>query len=102
MENPIKAAINASDQDTSSPTNAKTEGIGEVLSMTEIKRRYPQEWVLIAYKRLNRDQSVQSGELLAHSPDCDEIENRLLEFRGKPLAIEYTGPFVPDHAGVLM
>ncbi|MCT7956966.1 hypothetical protein [Laspinema palackyanum] len=102
MENPIKAAVNASDPDISSPTNAKTEGGGELLSMEEIKRRYPQEWVLIAYKRLNRDQSVQSGELLAHSPDCDEIENRLLEFRNQPLAIEYTGPFIPDHAGVMM
>ncbi|AFY84194.1 hypothetical protein [Oscillatoria acuminata] len=104
MENPIKAAVNASDQDTFSQTDAKTEGIGEVLSMEEIKRRYPQEWVLIAYKELNPDQSVKTGELLAHSPDCEEIENRLLGFQSQPLAlaIEYTGPFVPDHAGVLM
>lgn len=102
MENPIKAAVNASEEDISSPTDAKTEGIGELLSMEEIKRRYPQEWVLIAYKELNPDQSVKTGELLAHSADCDQIEDRLLEFGTKPLAIEYTGPFVPDHAGVLM
>ncbi|MCT7965507.1 hypothetical protein NG799_04060 [Laspinema sp. D1] len=101
MENPIKAAVHTSDPDTSSPTNATTEGIGELLSMEEIKRRYPQEWVLIAYKELNPDQSVKTGELLAHSPDCDQIEDRLLEFRNKPLAIEYTGPF-PDDLGVLM
>ncbi|MGL5196078.1 MAG: hypothetical protein ACRC8Y_21025 [Chroococcales cyanobacterium] len=100
MENPIKAAVNASDQDISSPTNAKTEGIGELLSMEEIKRRYPQEWVLIAYKELNPDQSVKTGELLAHSPDCDHIYERL-PFRTKPVAIEYTGPF-PDDLGVLM
>ncbi|WP_242541490.1 hypothetical protein [Phormidium pseudopriestleyi] len=100
MENPKKAAVNASVQDTFSQTNATAEGIGELLSMEEIKRRYPQEWVLIAYKELNPDQSVKTGELLAHSPDCDHIYERL-PFRTKPVAIEYTGPF-PDDLGVLM
>ncbi|MCT7992308.1 hypothetical protein [Laspinema olomoucense] len=57
MKNLIKATVNASVLDSSSPTNAKTEGMGELLTMEEIKRRYPQEWVLIAYKELNPDQS---------------------------------------------
>ncbi|MCT7959803.1 hypothetical protein NG791_03880 [Laspinema sp. D1] len=101
MESLIKAAVHTSDQDTSSQTNATAEGMGELLSMEEIKRRYPQEWVLIAYKELNPDQSVKTGELLAHSPDCDHIYERL-PFRTQPVAIEYTGPFIPDHAGVMM
>lgn len=100
MENPIKAAVNASDRDTSSPPNPKTEGIGKLLSMKEIKRLYPEEWVLIAYSGLNRDQSVKTGELLAHSPDCDQIYERLPS-RTQPVAIEYTGPF-PDDLGVLI
>jgi hypothetical protein len=59
-----------------------------ILTIAEIRQCYDGEWVLIAYKELDPQMEVISGEVLAHSPDLDEVYAALSLGRGKNIAIE--------------
>jgi hypothetical protein len=59
-----------------------------ILTIAEIRQYYDGEWVLIAYKELDPQMEVISGEVLAHSPDRDEVYAALPLGRGKNIAIE--------------
>ncbi len=73
----------------------------EILTLAEIKERYPQQWVLIAYTERDEYLNVIRGEVLAYSPDCDDIEDYLPNRNGKAVAIKYTGP-IPEEIGFFM
>jgi hypothetical protein len=75
--------------------------MGEVLSFAEIKRRYDDEWVIIAYTELDNAMEVVAGEVLAHSPNEAEIYQALPMARGRHVAIEYVGKIPKDLAFVL-
>lgn len=66
-------------------------GNREILTIEEIRNRYPKEWVLIAYRERDENLGIISGEVLAHSPDRKIIYNSLSLRQGRPVAIEYTG-----------
>ena len=72
-----------------------------ILSMDEIAKRYPNQWVLIAYTELDEDLNVVRGEVLAHNPDYDQLYGQSLPREGKAVAIEYTGT-IPDDLAVLL
>ncbi len=73
----------------------------EIMSIQEMRSRYPAEWLLIAYTELDEEMNVIRGEVLAHSPDRDEIYRQLLLMKGKSVAIEYAGTIPEDLAVVL-
>ncbi len=75
--------------------------IDKILSLEEIIRLYPSEWVLIAYTELDEDLNVIRGQVLAHSPDRDLLYNNPLSREGKSVAREYTGPIPEDLAAML-
>ncbi len=64
---------------------------GEILTLEEIYKRYPDEWVLIVSPELDEELNVIRGQVLAHSRDRDEAYSQLSLRQGKPVAIEYTG-----------
>jgi hypothetical protein len=61
------------------------------MRLEEIKRQYPNEWVLIEFTALDDELKVVAGEVIAHSPNRDEIENQLMHLKNPQIAIEYTG-----------
>ncbi|MCD5417675.1 DUF5678 domain-containing protein [Candidatus Bipolaricaulota bacterium] len=71
------------------------------MEMTEIRKRYRGEWVLIEYTELDDELSVIDGEVIAHSPNREEIYRQLLKTRGKDIAIEYLGE-VPENVAVML
>ncbi|PSF37271.1 hypothetical protein C7H19_11175 [Aphanothece hegewaldii CCALA 016] len=74
----------------------------EVLTISEMRKRYPQEWLLIADTESDDDFNIIKGELLAHSSNREEIDQALLNYSDvKSLAIEYTGPISEDYAVIL-
>lgn len=75
--------------------------ITTVLTLEEIQSQYPREWVLIVCPELDEDLNVIRGQVLAHSTDRDEIYSKLPLRKGKPVAIEYTGP-IPDDLAVML
>ena len=68
----------------------------EILTLEEIQKRYPRQWVLIVEPELDEDLNVIRGKVLANSPDQDEAYSKLSLRNGKPIAIEYTGPVSDD------
>ncbi|MEG4498356.1 hypothetical protein QUB05_04280 [Microcoleus sp. F10-C6] len=74
---------------------------GEILTAAEIRNRYPREWVLIADTESDDLWNVIRGEVLAHSPEREEIDRALTKFKDiRSISIEYTGP-IPDEYSVL-
>lgn len=77
-----------------------------VLSVEEIERRHPKEWVLLEITRDHKDPYLVKGKLLAHSPnrnDLDEPYRRLLGERPDAHTYEFfTGEAVPDDVVVIL
>lgn len=64
----------------------------------DILNQYAGQWVLIEYRELDEQLNVVEGEVIAHSPRKEEIYKRLLETKGKNIAIDYAGEFPKDLA----
>lgn len=74
---------------------------GEILTAAEIRDRYPREWVLIADTESDDLWNVIRGEVLAHSPEREEIDRALTKFQDvRSMSVEYTGP-IPDDYSVI-
>ena len=61
------------------------------MRIEEIRKLYPDEWVLIEYSKLDDDLNVLEGEVIAHSADKEEIYQAQMKVQGRSLAIEYLG-----------
>ncbi len=72
-----------------------------VLTFAEIKRRYDSEWVLVGDPQTASDLSVESGTVLFHSKDRDEVYRKARELRPKHSAILYLGK-LPEDAAVIL
>ncbi|MBE0427358.1 MAG: hypothetical protein IBX72_12040 [Nitrospirae bacterium] len=70
----------------------------ESLTIEEIKKKYPDEWVLIEYEEVDSEFNVIKGHVIAHSPVKEEIYKILMETKGKNIVIEYTGRIPEDLA----
>jgi len=68
------------------------------MTWEEILKQYAGQWVLIEYRELDEQLNVVEGEVIAHSPNKEEIYKRLLETTGKNIAIDYAGEFPKDLA----
>ena len=66
------------------------------MRLSEIKKKYRNQWVLVEYSRLDKDLRVKHGKVLAHAPNKDEIYKALLRTRGKNVSIEYCGKTPED------
>ncbi|NET57100.1 MAG: hypothetical protein F6K47_13315 [Symploca sp. SIO2E6] len=75
---------------------------GEILTIEEIRSRYPCEWVLIADTESDDQWNPIRGEVLAHSPERDEIDQALIKLeKVQSIVIEYTGLIPEDYAVLL-
>jgi hypothetical protein len=68
------------------------------MTWEEIRKRYAREWVLIEYQQLDERLNVVEGDVVAHSPEKEEIYRHLLQTKGKNITVEYTGEFPQDLA----
>jgi hypothetical protein len=73
----------------------------EVLSYPEIQQRYEGEWVLIAYRSLDENLKPIAGEVIAHSPDRDEVYAALDKRGNRGVAIECFVKVPEDMAFIL-
>lgn len=71
------------------------------MKMSEIKRRYHNEWLLIEVKKFNSNYNVIEGTVIVHSPFKNDIYSALLKYKGKRVAIEYVGK-LPKEMAVLL
>src|SRR5262245_3728393 len=68
------------------------------ISYSEIKKKYPNEWVLVEFSSLGKDLHPKTGKVLAHASNKEEIYRALRQTCGKNVSIEYFGPLSEDIA----
>ena len=68
------------------------------MTLEEIKRQYPNEWVLIEFTELDDELQVVDGQVIAHSPSRDVIDKKLMVLRNDKIAVEFTGEEVTEEA----
>ena len=73
----------------------------EILTLSEIESQFESEWVLVEDPQTNDALVVQSGKVLYHSKDRDEVYRKAVECRPKRFAMLYTGKMPEDTAIVL-
>lgn len=72
---------------------------GKKEAVERIKKRYPNEWLLITNYETDESTRVKRGELVAHSKCRDEIHKKLSQYSGKR-CIQYSGK-LPRDVGVM-
>jgi hypothetical protein len=75
--------------------------MSDVLTIAEIETQFTSEWVLVSDPQTNDDLEVQSGKVLYHSKDRDEVYREAVRLRPKRFAMLYTGTLPQDTAIVL-
>jgi hypothetical protein len=71
------------------------------MSVKEMYKRYPSEWILIGNPVSDKSLNPLRGELLFHSKDRDEMYRKMLELRPGHVATLYTGKPADDMEFVL-
>jgi hypothetical protein len=79
---------------------SKTIGslVNEFLTIAEIEDRYPSEWILIEDPITSDENGLESGRVVFHSPDRDEMHRKVIELRPQQFAFHYTGRMLPNTA----
>jgi len=72
--------------------------MSEVLTITEIESQFDSEWVLVGDPHTDETLQVQSGNVIYHSKDRDEVYRKAIELRPKRFAMLYTGSLPKDTA----
>lgn len=72
-----------------------------VLTISEIKQRHADQWVLIGQPQANESHEVQSGLVLFASHDRDAVYRKAIELRPGKFAVVFTGEIRADVAVVL-
>ncbi len=67
----------------------------EMLTLTEIKKQFDNEWILVGDPEYDQDNEIIRGKILYHSKNRDDIYAKAMELRPKRSASLYTGP-IPD------
>jgi len=73
----------------------------QVLSLAEMQQQFQSEWILVGDPVTDASNQVQSGRVIAHSKDRDEVYRRAVTERPERFAILYTGQLPKDAAVVL-
>lgn len=75
--------------------------MSEILTIEQIRQKYADQWILIAFTQLDDMMNVLAGEVIAHSFERDEVYQAFDVRQGKDVAVEYTGSIPEDIAYVL-
>ena len=73
----------------------------QVLTIAEIEAQFPSEWILVEDPATNEALEVQSGKVLWHSPDRDEVYRKAVELRPFSFAFLCTRQMPPNTAIIL-
>jgi len=71
------------------------------MTYAEISDRFDSEWVLIGDPQTGPDLKVQTGKVLWHSKNRDEVYRKARELRPQHSAVLYIGEMPADVAVVL-
>jgi hypothetical protein len=67
------------------------EVMDEVLTIEEIKRQFPEQWVLLEDPEINEFEQVVGGRVRHHGDDPDEVYEKVAELGIRHSAVRYMG-----------
>lgn len=73
----------------------------DVMTIQEIKARFPDEWILVIDPDTGPDLEVRSGVVAAHSKDHDEVYRTALALKPKRSAVWFNGD-PPEDAVIVL
>ena len=73
----------------------------KILSISEIEAQFQSEWVLLENPKTNEALEVQSGKILFHSKDRDEVYQKMVTMHPTRFAVFYTGT-IPKNAAIVL
>lgn len=78
--------------------------MGDVMTIQEIEARFDAEWILIEDPQTNEALEVQSGKVLHHSKDREEVYRTAVALRPKRFAMLYTGDTsaMPENTAIVL
>ena len=71
------------------------------LTIAEIHAKFDGEWILVGDPQTTPELKVESGQVLFHSKDRDEVYRQAISLRPKRFAFLYTGTMPQGTAIVL-
>ena len=71
-------------------TALKTE-VKQILTLAEIKAKYPDQWVLVIEPDFDEDLEIIRGEVVYNTPDKEDLYEHLYLSNHRSFALEYTG-----------
>jgi hypothetical protein len=72
-----------------------------ILTIAEIESQFESEWVLLEDPVADAGRAIQSGRVLCHSKDRDEVYREAIALRPRRFAILYTGT-MPDGTAIIL
>jgi hypothetical protein len=76
------------------------DGSAREMTLAEIYRKYPNQWVLIENPRLTKALEVIEGTVVAHSKDVDDIYKKARTGKYSRVAYEFRGD-IPANPAIL-
>lgn len=70
--------------------------MNEILTFDEIKARYAPDWVLVGDIQTDDSLALQSGRVLFHGPNRDEVTRKMVEYPPGRYSLQFLGTY-PDH-----
>ncbi len=86
---------------THNQTTKKIRRVDDILTIAQIEAQFASEWVLVEAPQTNDSLEVQSGKVLCHSKDREEVYRQAVVLRPKQFAILYTGE-IPEDTAILL
>jgi len=75
--------------------------MNDVMTLEEMETRFPDEWILVEDPQTNDALEVQSGRVLCHSKDRDEVYRCGIVRCPARFAVLWTGTWPEDTAIIL-
>jgi hypothetical protein len=75
--------------------------MADFLSLAEMESRFAGEWVLIEDPQTDQTLKIQSGRVLSHSKNRDEVYRQAIVLRPRRSAFLYLGP-MPEHTVLVL
>ena len=72
-----------------------------ILTIEEIRDKFPSEWVLIAEPLIDDQTRLKAGRVLFHSQTRDEIYRKAVELRLPHFAVRYLGK-LPENMALIL
>ncbi len=72
-----------------------------LLGISQMKRKYQDEWVLIVDPVYDKGNRIKKGRVLSHSENRERIDRTMLKSNEKNIAIRYLGTLDKDLSVIL-